>query len=538
MKTPKVHVVIGDTQVKPGVPTKHLSWIGQYIVDQFAGREGVEVVHLGDHADMPSLSSYDKGTQKLEGKRVVRDIEAANTGFDLLMEPLDTHNKKQRKARSGKVWNPSRTILEGNHEHRIVRAANADAQLEGLLSLDALNYKTWGWDFVPFLKPKIIDGVSYCHYFYNPNTGRPLAGENLETRLKNIGHSFTMGHQQGMKYAVRAVNGQLHQGLVNGSCLTPDHKVLTADLRYVPLGDIRAGDRLTAFDENRTGLGRGNSREYKTGTVIATKTRPAEVFEVLLSDGKRFRTTADHRWLVKCAGGKTSSTSGDAYRWCQTSNLRKGTRPVRLLEEWSDDNSREMGWLQGMYDGEGCYYHRRTTRGVSGQLSLTQKEGVVLEEARRILIERLGLETVTETTDSRSACTLRVRGGVRSIAKVLGIVRPHRLLPKFQPEHLGRIKNRSSDNPAVVSVTPVGVQDIVMIEIDTGTMIVEGFAHHNCYLHDEEYLGPQGNAYWRGIVVCHQVSRGSYDPMFVSLDYLCRRYEGKTLSAFLNRRAA
>jgi hypothetical protein len=53
-----------------------------------------------------------------------------------------------------------------------------------------------------------------------------------------------------------------------------------------------------------------------------------------------------------------------------------------------------------------------------------------------------------------------------------------------------------------------------------------------CYLHDEDYMGPQGNAYWRGIVVCHEVRDGTYDPMFLSLDYLCRRYEGVPLEKF------
>jgi hypothetical protein len=55
------------------------------------------------------------------------------------------------------------------------------------------------------------------------------------------------------------------------------------------------------------------------------------------------------------------------------------------------------------------------------------------------------------------------------------------------------------------------------------------------YLHDEDYLTPQGNAHWRGIVVCHDVRGGAYDIMPVSMDYLCRRYEGKRLSQFLGR---
>lgn len=49
-----------------------------------------------------------------------------------------------------------------------------------------------------------------------------------------------------------------------------------------------------------------------------------------------------------------------------------------------------------------------------------------------------------------------------------------------------------------------------------------------CYLHDEEYKGHQGNYHWRGVVMLHRVNEGSFDPMFVSLDYLKDRYGDKT----------
>ena len=65
MRKTQVHVVIPDTQAKPGVPTDHLRWIGQYIVDEFRDLP-IKIIHLGDHADMPSLSSYDKGKKSMQ----------------------------------------------------------------------------------------------------------------------------------------------------------------------------------------------------------------------------------------------------------------------------------------------------------------------------------------------------------------------------------------------------------------------------------------------------------------------------------------
>ena len=54
-----------------------------------------------------------------------------------------------------------------------------------------------------------------------------------------------------------------------------------------------------------------------------------------------------------------------------------------------------------------------------------------------------------------------------------------------------------------------------------------------CYLHDEEYKGPQGNDHWRGCLLKRNVSEGSYDLTELSLDSLCRKYEGIALSDWL-----
>lgn len=44
------------------------------------------------------------------------------------------------------------------------------------------------------------------------------------------------------------------------------------------------------------------------------------------------------------------------------------------------------------------------------------------------------------------------------------------------------------------------------------------------YQHNEDYLGPQGNSTRRQIVMKHEVSEGHYDPMFVSLNFLRKKY--------------
>lgn len=44
-----------------------------------------------------------------------------------------------------------------------------------------------------------------------------------------------------------------------------------------------------------------------------------------------------------------------------------------------------------------------------------------------------------------------------------------------------------------------------------------------CYLHDEDYLGPQGNNYFRGIHMLYDVKEGEFHTHSITLDYLLKR---------------
>jgi hypothetical protein len=199
-----IHVIIPDTQVEPGRATDHLLWISSYLHERYHGLP-ITLIHLGDHWNMGALSSYDRGKGAMEGRRYVADIESGNRAFEIL----------DSKIADEPLWD--KRFLIGNHEHRINRAIEDNIHLDGLISLDHC-VTPEGWTRHGFLQPVEIDGVIYSHYFYNPNTGRPYGGDSVETRLKTIGHSFVMGHQQGLKMGMRYVNGRQQVGIVAGSC--------------------------------------------------------------------------------------------------------------------------------------------------------------------------------------------------------------------------------------------------------------------------------------------------------------------------------
>lgn len=506
-----------DRQARPGVPLDHNLWLGKAIAEY---RPDV-LIDLGDNADFPSVSTHSApGSLDKEGMRLIRDIESAQEADRILFKGM------------GK-FRPKRMVrLRGNHEDRLDRYLRLNPVLEGIVGLDLLN--DGEWEIVPFSNGApgvtVIDGISYAHYFANPNTGRPIGG-TATYKLAAIGSPFVQGHVQGYDIGTRQyATGRVIRGIVAGSCLTPDHRVLTADLRYIPLGEVKAGDQLVSFDED---VGdRGNrSRRYKTGTVEAVRLDRQECFAVTLDNGKVFKVTGDHLWLTR-VGGQTSVENRGSYMWRETSRLRRGTVIPKLLDEWETQRDYESGYLSGLYDGEGCFSRRQTTAGTVGSLTLSQKPGLVLDKAIECIRNLIGAESMTHLND-RGVVSLKLKGGLRSIAKLLGQIRPIRLLAKFEPEYLGVVT--SPHGAKVVDISPIGVQDIVRIAIDAKTMVVEGYGHHNCYLHDEPYKGA-ANAHDRCAIVLNEVRDGRFSEMPLTIDYLSRKYAGTSVARFLQRR--
>lgn len=210
-----IHFLVPDTQVTPESDVNFLSWVGRYLVDQFSDK-AVKVILLGDHWDMASLSSYDRGKRAMEGRRYADDIAAGNHGIDVLMQPLEQHQLRRRVMKH-KVWEPELHYLDGNHDDRITRATQDEAMLDGTLSLEDRNLKAHGFTVHPFLEVVELDGILYSHYMVNSANGRPLSGM-IETRIKNVGQSFVQGHQQGLKTGMVEVVAGRRRGIVAGSC--------------------------------------------------------------------------------------------------------------------------------------------------------------------------------------------------------------------------------------------------------------------------------------------------------------------------------
>lgn len=210
--------VIPDTQVKPGVDTEYLYNIGQYLVE----KQPNVIIHLGDHWDMPSLSSYDVGKRQFEGRRYKKDIEAGNDGMAALLSPIKTYNYRAI-ANHKPRYRPQMHFLMGNHENRINRAVDNDAKLEGALGVQDLFLEDW--NVHDFLDVLIVGGIAFSHYFVTGVAGRPASTANAQLNKKH--QSCIAGHQQGLQIATaHRADGQRLTSIIAGSCYEHDEDYL------------------------------------------------------------------------------------------------------------------------------------------------------------------------------------------------------------------------------------------------------------------------------------------------------------------------
>lgn len=204
----RTHLIIPDTHAHPKHHNDRALWLGELIKDV----KPDVVVHMGDSADMPSLSSYDKGKKSFQGRKYKDDIDAH----------LDFQEKMWYKVRKAKKRLPYRVFLHGNHEHRISRAVEISPELEDTIGYHDLQISEWYDEEVEYSggTPGItcIDGIHYAHYFTSGKMGYAISGEHpAYTLLSKFHGSCTAAHGHDLDYSIRrSVDGRWMHGLIAG----------------------------------------------------------------------------------------------------------------------------------------------------------------------------------------------------------------------------------------------------------------------------------------------------------------------------------
>jgi len=207
----KTHLIIPDSHCSPDQSNERWYALNRLIAD----REPDVIVDIGDRFDMASLCSYDKGTQKAEGRRYTEDLAAGHESLEIQQEGLAAINS----GRKYKIYNPRKIVTLGNHEHRISRAAQEAPELFGFLSVKDLRYEEFGWEFHDFMKPVQVDGVAYCHYFISGVMGRPIGGEHGASNvIRKHFTSSVWGHSHVYDYCERTDTFGKRLQAVNVGC--------------------------------------------------------------------------------------------------------------------------------------------------------------------------------------------------------------------------------------------------------------------------------------------------------------------------------
>jgi len=204
--------VIGDTQMKKGVRNS-LVCVAWDIIETRPD----QVVHLGDHFDMPSLSAYDKDKVSFHSRRYIEDINEGNQALYEFWSIISFGRDMYPE------WKCKFIMLKGNHEDRIRKAIEyGPSEFQGLLELHQPDYIFWN-EVYDFLKPYHLNGVCFVHYLANEFSSKAISTARIGLSRKHS--SFVCGHKQVLDYAEeQTINGRRIMGLIMGACYFHDEE--------------------------------------------------------------------------------------------------------------------------------------------------------------------------------------------------------------------------------------------------------------------------------------------------------------------------
>lgn len=267
--------------------------------------------------------------------------------------------------------------------------------------------------------------------------------------------------------------GETSDEFLMSYCVTPDTRILTADLKWSKAESIKVGDNLIGFEEFPSK--RYSQRRFKKSIVedVGRIVRPC--YKITLDDGTVVKCSEEHQWLVFTAGGRTE--------WTCTKDLTSYDRIYRPLSTWNNDldNDYRIGYLSAAFDGEG---HVSQINGSIGQVCFTQKNNVMMEKVKQYLTE-LGFKYGETFNEKTNVAKIYLLGGRDAYFKFLGIVRPERILAKFDLKVTGTLRycghtNTGFSHPLVIKKEFIGDNEVIPIRTTTRTYIAEGLASHNC----------------------------------------------------------
>jgi hypothetical protein len=271
------------------------------------------------------------------------------------------------------------------------------------------------------------------------------------------------------------------------NCVTPDTLILTRDLRWVPAGDLVAGDVLITVAEEGTNV---YKRPFEDATVSVGPGFTDDLYKVTTEDGRVVKCNGEHRWLVKGVNSGTewvsTKTMHDAMIGVATGRRRKW-KILSLCQPWGLADTPQSGYIAGLLDADGSLDVGRVVKPDatiyhSVTVSFAQQNGGVLDRFLAAIKERgfaYSEYPHTGATGHTPVVKVHVRGGLVEQMRLLGTIRPPRLLGRWADLVDLSCRRFEGEAVKVISIEPLGPGQLVRLGTSSHTYIAEGLVCHN-----------------------------------------------------------
>lgn len=318
--------------------------------------------------------------------------------------------------------------------------------------------------YVEGWKPNSKDGRLHSTFTFTPATGQ------LSSRNPNVqnapSHSGEFG--KAFKKVVRAREGRL---IVN--CVAPGTKILMRDLTWKNAEEVKEGEAILGFDEELHPKTR--RRYFKTSIVTKAQIKQSKRL-VIETDRGNITVSLDHKFLT--------AKETQFAKWVEAKNLKVGQKIRYFTDPWETSDTYDAGWLAGFLDGEG-YIGNGGGNKIAGArstgLGFGQNDGYAAEKAVEIITNMGYTLTISNTRRCKQYQVISRNGKPYSGIRLIGQVRPVRLLPKVIDMVEGMATWGSASVAAVVTnIYEVEDGPVVAISTTSKTLVTNGFLSHNC----------------------------------------------------------
>lgn len=265
-------------------------------------------------------------------------------------------------------------------------------------------------------------------------------------------------------------------------CVTPDTKILTYDFRWIRADEIKTGEELWGCDEKSGG--HRNWKKWRKSVAKNYGLIEREVYKISLEDGTEIKCSKEHPIL-------SSTKASGNQKWIEAeilyNDFKNGrTRYIpKFLDKWDEINTKESGWVAGMFDGGG---HVSSEKSKGRSLAVSQNQNPSLDQLKKFFNEN-GFDYRESNDNHNKKCyQLYIRGGLNEQLRLLGSIRPQRLIENFQKRIEGTEFVRKGNLLKITNVEYMGIDNVVALETSTHTYITEGVASHNSVAQHSIYV--------------------------------------------------